>query len=380
MKKTVISGIVAAMMTVGSMAYAAEELSLGIQGPETGNLATYGQKTLAGAKLAVDEINAKGGINGKTLKLINYDSRGDKAESANIIQRFINKDKVCGVIGEPTSGATFVIGPIANKASMPIISAGATADGVVEGKPFVFRDTLLDADGAPATLKFLMDTKKWKNFVLVTSVNNDYSVSMSKIFTNAAKKYKANIVDEQKISDGDKDFSAQVTALKNKKFDAIIFTGYYPEASLFLLELRKQGINAPIIGGDGLLSPDLWKVAKDTALGSIIYAGFSPEAKAKKVQEFVEKMKSRGEADMFSAQGYDAVYLFAEAMKKAKVNNCADVKQRKAIRDALASMPEFDGVSGKMKFDKEGNAIKKPFIQEVAKKANGEYYLKLLNE
>lgn len=380
MKKILVSSIVAATVALGSVAFAAGELSLGIQGPETGNLATYGQKTLAGAKLAVDEINAAGGINGKTLKLINYDSRGDKAESANIIQRFINKDKVCGVIGEPTSGATFVIGPIANKAKLPLISAGATADGVVEKKPYVFRDTLLDADGAPATLKFLMDSKKWKNFVLITSVNNDYSVSMSKIFTNAAKKFGANIVGEQKVSDGDKDFSAQVTSIKKLNFDAIIYTGYYPEASLLLLELRKQGINAPIMGGDGLLSPDLWKVAKDAALGSIIFAGFSPEAKAKKIQEFVAKMKSRGEADMFSAQGYDAVYLFAEAMKKAKVKDCADAKQREGIQKALANMPEFDGVSGKMKFDKEGNAIKKPFIQAVDKRANGEYYLKLLNE
>ncbi|MEF3255664.1 MAG: ABC transporter substrate-binding protein, partial [Deferribacterales bacterium] len=337
MKKLLISSVVAAVVAAGSISYAAE-LPLGIQGPETGNLATYGQKTLAGAKLAVDEINASGGINGNTLKLINYDSRGDKAEAANIIQRFINKDKVCGVIGEPTSGATFVIGPIANKAKLPLISAGATADGVVEKKPFVFRNTLLDSDGAPATLKYLMNTKKWKNFVLITSVNNDYSVGMSKLFRDAAKKFKANIVAEQKVSDGDKDFSAQVTSIKNTKFDAILYTGYYPEAALLLLELRKQGINAPIVGGDGLLSPELWKVAKDAALGSIIYAGFSPEAKAKKVQEFVNKMKSRGEADMFSAQGYDAVYLFAVAMKKAKTTNCADVKQREAIRNALANL------------------------------------------
>lgn len=380
MRKLLLAGFVSMFMLLSGVAFAAGELLLGIQGPETGNLATYGQKTLAGAKLAVDEINAKGGINGKTLKLINYDSRGDKAESANIVQRFINKDKVCGVIGEPTSGGTFVIGPIAERAKLPIISAGATADGVVEGKAYVFRDTLLDAHGAPATLKFLMDNMKWRNFVIITSVNNDYSVGMSKIFRKAAKDYRANIVAEQKVSDGDKDFSAQITSIKNLKFDAVIYTGYYPEGSLILLELRKQGLKAPLIGGDGLLSPELWKVAKDASLGTIVYAGFSPESKSKKVQDFVSKMKSRGEADMFSAQGYDAVYLFAYAMEKAKVTNCADTKQREAIQKALASMPEFDGVSGKMKFDREGNAIKKPFIQMVDKRPNGEYYLKLLNE
>lgn len=358
----------------------AGELVIGIQGPETGNLAVYGQKTLAGAKLAVDEINAAGGVNGNTIKLVNYDSRGDKAEAANATQRLINKDKVCGIIGEPTSGATFVIGPIADRAKTVLLSAGATAKGVTDKKPFVFRDTLLDSDGGPATVKFIMEKFGWKNFALITSVNNDYSVGLSAIFKKAVQDFGGKIVAEQTISDGDTDFSAQITSLKSSNPQAIIFSGYYPEGSLILLEARKQGVNAPIVGGDGLLAPDLWNVAKDAAIGSIVYAGFSPEAKAKKVQDFVSKMKTRGEADMFSAQGYDAVYLFADAMKKAKVKSCADPKQRTAMRDALAGIPGFDGVSGQMKFDKEGNAIKKPFIQEVSKKADGTYFFKLLNE
>lgn len=372
--------ISAAFFMFVTFAFAAGELVIGIQGPETGNLAVYGQKTLAGAKLAVDEINASGGVNGKTIKLINYDSRGDKAEAANATQRLINKDKACGIIGEPTSGATFVIGPIADRAKTVLISAGATAKGVTDNKPFVFRDTLLDSDGGPATIKFIMDKFGWKNFALITSVNNDYSVGLTAIFKKAVKDFGGNIVVEQTISDGDTDFSAQITAIKPHNPQAIIFSGYYPEGSLILLEARKQGLNVPIIGGDGLLAPDLWNVAKDAAIGSIVYAGFSPEAKAKKVQEFVKKMESRGGADMFSAQGYDAVYLLANSMKDANVTDCANVKQRVKMRDALANIPSFDGVSGQMKFDKEGNAVKKPFIQAVDKKADGTYYFKLLNE
>ena len=378
MKKVSLLSILAVFLF--STTVLAGELVIGIQGPETGNLAVYGQKTLAGAKLAVDEINAAGGVNGNTIKLVNYDSRGDKAEAANATQRLINKDKACGIIGEPTSGATFVIGPIADRAKTVLISAGATAKGVTDKKPFVFRDTLLDSDGGPSTVKFIMEKFGWKNFALITSVNNDYSVGLSAIFKKAVQDFGGKIVAEQTISDGDTDFSAQITSLKSSKPQAIIFSGYYPEGSLILLEARKQGVNAPIVGGDGLLAPDLWNVAKDAAIGSIVYAGFSPEAKAKKVQDFVAKMKTRGEADMFSAQGYDAVYLLANAMKKANVNNCADPKQRTAMRDALAGIPGFDGVSGQMKFDSEGNAIKKPFIQEVSKKVDGTYFFKLLNE
>ncbi|MGA1845964.1 ABC transporter substrate-binding protein [Deferribacter abyssi] len=357
-----------------------KDLTIGVVGPETGNLAVYGTKTLDGIMLAVDEINAAGGVNGKRLSVVHYDDRGDKAEAAAATQRLINRDKVCAIIGEPTSGATFVIGPIANRAKVILISAGATAKGVTDGKPFVFRDTLLDSDGAPATLKFIMDKFGWKNFALITSVNNDYSVGLSGIFKEAAKKYGASILVEQTVSDGDTDFSAQITAIKPHKPDAIIFTGYYPEGSLIMLEARKQGLKAPMVGGDGLLAPDLWKVGGDSVLGSIVYAGFSPQAKAENVQNFVKKMKERGkEADMFSAQGYDAVYLLVNAMKKAGLTSCTDVKQRIKMRDALAATKDFMGVSGKMSFDSEGNAKKVPFIQMVDKK-DGKYYFKLLNE
>lgn len=359
---------------------AAAELVIGIQGPETGNLAVYGQQTLAGAKLAVEEINAAGGINGKMVKLVNYDSRGDKAEAANATQRLINSDKACAIIGEPTSGATFVIGPIADAAKVVVISAGATAKGVTDGKPFVFRDTLLDSDGAPQSLKFIMETKGWKKFALITSVNNDYSVGLSDLYKAAAAELGATIVAEQTISDGDTDFSAQITALKKSGAEATIFSGYYPEGSLLLLEMRKQGMMTPLVGADGLLAPDLWNVAKDAALGSIVYAGFSPEAKGELVQKFVAKMKEKGsEADMFSAQGYDAVYLITEAMKKSGLADCADADQRTKMRDALAATANFPGVSGTMSFDAEGNAVKKPFIQEVTNK-DGVFKFSLLNE
>jgi branched-chain amino acid transport system substrate-binding protein len=361
-----------------TLVFAADELVIGIQGPLTGNLATYGVKTESGAKLAVEEINAKGGVNGKKIKLISYDSRADKAEAANATQRLINKDKACAIIGEPTSGATFVIGPIANRAGVVLISAGATAKGVTDGKPFVFRDTLLDSDGGPATIKFLMDKFGFKNFALITSVNNDYSVGLSKIFEDAVKKYGGKIVVKSNISDGDTDFSAQITTIKQKNPDAIIFSGYYPEGSLIMLEAQKQGLKAPMIGGDGLLSPELYKVGKDAMLGSFVYAGFSPDSKDPKVVSFVKKMKSRGEADMFSAQGYDAVYLLVNAMKAANVTDCKDKKQRKAMRDALAATKNFKGVSGELSFDKEGNASKKPAIMQVSKDGNG-YKFKLIN-
>jgi branched-chain amino acid transport system substrate-binding protein len=376
-KKSDTTGNVAPQSTETA---AAAEIAFGMQGPETGEIAVYGLQTLYGAQLAVKEINEAGGINGIPIKLIHYDSRGERVEAVNVAQRLINSDKVCSILGEPTSGAVFAIRDIINDSKTIQISAGATALNVTDDRPFVFRNTLLDADGAPTTVNFLKETKGWTKYAIITSTNNDYSVGLSETFRTAIKDAGAEIVIEQSINDKDANVSAQVTALKGKEFDAVVYSGYYQEASLILLEMRKQGINAPLLGGDGLQSPELYNAAKDAAIGTVFFAGFSTFSDDPKIVEFNQKISAEGAAsDQFSAQGYDAIYILAEAAKKAGVTNCADVAQRQKMRDVFAETVNYAGVSGTMSFDAEGNGVKEPFIQEVVKMEDGSYSLKLLN-
>ncbi|MDR2885052.1 MAG: ABC transporter substrate-binding protein [Deferribacteraceae bacterium] len=357
------------------------EVVMGVQGPETGEIAVYGLQTLYGAQLAADEINAAGGINGKPLKIVHYDSRGDKVEAVNVAQRLINNDKVCGIVGEPTSGALFAMRNIVNDKKTMAISAGATAVGVADNLPYVFRNTLLDTDGAPATIKHLKDTKGWTKYAIITSTNNDYSVGLSDTYRQAILSNGGTVVIEQSINDKDTNISAQVTAMRNKDFDAVVFTGYYQEASLIMLELRKQGIKAPLVGGDGFQSPELYNVGKDAALGTVFFAGFSTSSTNPQVVEFNKKIAAKGyETDMFAAQGYDAMYLLANAAKQAGVTNCSEEAQRVKMRDALAATQNFMGVSGEMSFDAQGNGVKKPFIMEVSKDDKGGYFFKLLNQ
>jgi branched-chain amino acid transport system substrate-binding protein len=367
----------------------AKEIVFGVQGPETGEIAVYGLQTLYGAELAVKEINESGGVNGKPIRIVHYDSRGDKAEALTVAQRLINNDKVCSILGEPTSGACFAIRNTINDSKTIQISAGATAENVTveiekngdkTNLPYVFRNTLLDNYGAPATIKYLMENKGWNNYVIFTSINNDYSIGLSTTFRNAIGEYGGTVVAEQTIADKDTNISAQVTALKGKNFDAVVFSGYYQEASLILLELRKQGFEQPLVGGDGLQSPELYNVAKDAAVGSVFFAGFSTSSENELVVNFNRKInEARHDSDMFAAQGYDAIYLLANAAKAANVTNCADPAQREAMKDALATTKNFQGVSGEMDFDDDGNAIKPPFIQEVVKDSDGNYIFKLLN-
>lgn len=362
-------------------------LIIGGQNPETGAQADYGSKTVLGAQIAFEEINANGGVNGKKIKFAHYDSRGEKTDAVNLTRRLL-KENSCAIIGEITSGSFLAMRELANNGGTVAISTGATAEHVTEKRvgdsyehiPFAFRNTLQDADGAPSLVKFLVHNKGFKKFALITSTNNEYSVGLSNFFRDAVKNAGGTIVMEQSINDGDTDVSAQVTSIKNTDVDAVIFTGYYQEAARLLLAKKTQGLKAPLVGGDGFQSPDLWNIAGDAAIGAMFYSGFSAEVDRENIRSFKAKMLEKGkEADTFSAQGYDAAYLLVEAMKAANVTDCSNASQRDAIRAKLMEIKNFEGITGKMSIDATGSSIKEPFLLEVVKKADGSFGTKSLN-
>jgi branched-chain amino acid transport system substrate-binding protein len=333
-----------------------DTIKIGFLGAKTGNVATYGINTLKGMKLAAEEINNAGGVLGKKIEIIEADNRGDRTEIANIMQKFITKDKVVAIIGDPTTGGTKVAAPIAQSNQVVLLSAGAAGEGVVEIGDYIFRNTLLDSVAAPITAKYVIEELKWDKAALVTSLNNDFSVGLSKIFAKAIKELGGEIVIEESIQDGDTDFSAQVTKIKEANPEVIIFTGYYTEAALFLQEARRQGLEAKMVAGDGCLSPDLIKLGGDAVEGSFVYCGFSPDQPTAETQKFIEAVKGKynEEPDMFVAQGYDAVKILAAAMEKA---NSIDPK---VFRDALAQTKNFPGVSGVTTFRENREPIKSP--------------------
>ena len=365
----------------------ANVLIIGGQNPETGAMADYGSKTVLGAQIAFEEINASGGVNGKQIKFAHYDSRGEKTDAVNLTRRLL-KENACAIIGEITSGGFLAMRELANGGGTVAISTGATAEHVTEKRvgsgyehiPFAFRNTLQDSDGAPSLTKFLVHNKGFKKFAIITSTNNEYSVGLSNFFRDAVKNAVVTDVIEQSINYCDTDVSAQITSIKNSDVDAIIFTGYYQEAARLLLAKQTQGVKAPLVGGDGFQSPDLWNIAGDAAIGAIFYSGFSAEVDRPNIQSFKAKMLEKGkEADTFSAQGYDAAYLLVEAMKAANVTDCSDASQRDAIRAKLMEIKDFEGITGKMSIDATGSAIKEPFLLEVVKKADGTFGTQSLN-
>jgi branched-chain amino acid transport system substrate-binding protein len=206
---------------------------------------------------------------------------------------------------------------------------------------------------------------------IVTSDNNDYSVGLSQTFRDAAKGKGIEIVADEKVKDGDKDFSAQVTNIKAKKPDVIFYSGYYTEAALIMKEARKQGIKANMFGGDGLFSPEFIKLGGDAVEGSMSALGFSPEQATPETAKFIESFKKKFNGalpGLFDAQGYDGLMMLADAMKRA---NSSDPKVFKA---ALAQTKDFKGVSGTITIRANREPIKTPLCLLAVK--GGQFVLK----
>lgn len=340
-----------------------EPIKIGFMGAKTGDVAMYGINTLKGLNMAIDELNQGGGLLGRPVALVEEDNAGQKDQAINITNKFISQDKVVAIIGDPTTGITRVVGQIANSKQTVLLSAGAVGTNVVEIGPYVFRNTLLDSIAAPATVKYIIQEKGWKNIALITSKNNDYSVSLTSIFKEAITANGGNLVIEEFIQDKDTDFSGQITKIKAANPDVIFFSGYYTEAALIMKKAREVGIQAVMVGGDGLQGEDLMKIGGDAVEGLVSFAGFSPEQPEPTTAKFITAFKAKYSnemPDLFSAQGYDAVMMIAKAIKDA---NSADPT---VFKDTLAKTSNYDGVSGNITFQANREPVKSPvYLLEV---------------
>jgi len=351
---------------------AGNTVKIGFLGALTGDVAMFGKPTLDGMKMAADEINAAGGVVGKKIEIVEADDRGDKQEGASVTQKLISRDGVVAIVGDPTTGITKVAAPIAQKAGVVLLSAGATGPGVVEIGDFIFRDTLLDSIAIPACIEYFAKDLKFKKVAIITSDNNDYSVGLSQTFRDAAAKVPSiKIVADEKVKDGDKDFSAQITNIKAKKPDVILFSGYYTEGALIMKEARKQGLKCPMFGGDGLFSPKFIELGGSAVEGSMSALGFSPEQATPETAKFIESFKAKHNGELpglFDAQGYDAVKLLADSMTRA---NSVDPK---VFKDTLAKTKNFAGVSGTISMQANREPIKSPLSLLYVK--DGKFVLK----
>lgn len=356
-----------AMFFAVSGAHAADTgpIKIGEVGSMTGNEATFGTSTHNGLMLAVKEVNAKGGINGRKVEVISLDDQGKPEEAATVVTRLITQDKVVAIIGEVASSRSLAMAPIAQKYKIPMVSPSSTNPKVTEVGDYIFRVCFLDPFQGTVMAKFAAETLKVKKVAILRDVKNDYSVGLANFFTENFKKMGGEIVADISYSANDIDFKSQLTAIRTKKPEAIFVPGYYTEVGLIGRQARELGIKAPLMGGDGWDSPKLLEIGGQALEGSYFSNHYSAEAASPQVKEFAAKYLAeyKVESDGLSAMGYDAGLVLFDAMKRAKSSSTKDV------RDALAATKNFTAVTGNITIDSKRNAVKSAVVLKVSKGA-----------
>jgi branched-chain amino acid transport system substrate-binding protein len=346
---------------IAGSAITQEAIKIGEFGSLSGENASFGISQNNGVQMAVEEINAAGGVLGKKIDLTVDDNLTKQGETTTITHKLISEDHVVAIIGEVASSKTLEAAPIAQAAKIPLIATAATNPKVTQTGDYVFRVCFTDDFQAVVIARFVLEKLKEKNIAFMTDVKQDYSVGLTNIAKDYFSKNGGNVVKEQSYSSGDKDFRAQLTDIKSANPDVIIITGYYPEASLIAKQARQFGIKATLVGGDGWDGSSLIPVGGKAIEGAYFSNHFSTEDKSPLVQEFVKKYKAKYNTvpDAFAALGYDAAKLLADAIKRA--GSTDSDKIRAAIQDTEG----FPGVSGKITIGKDRNAVKSAVILTI---------------
>ncbi len=326
----------------------------------TGTTASFGVSSHNGTVMAIDEINAAGGLFGKPIRLITEDDQSKAGEAATVVKKLISRDGIVALLGEVASSRSLEAAPICQQASIPMVSPASTNPKVTEQGDFVFRVCFIDPFQGTVLSKFSLN-KGWKKIAILTDVKQDYSVGLSEFFKAHFVANGGLIVNEQSYSSGDKDFKAQLTAIKASAPDAIVASGYYTEAGLIALQARELQLNVPLLGGDGWDSPSLVEVGGKAVEGCFFSNHFSTEDPAPLIQDFLKRYRDKfnEEPGAMSALGYDSAMILVDAMKRAGTTD------GRAVRDALAATKDFTAITGKITLNPQRNADKSAVVLEV---------------
>lgn len=338
------------------------EILIGEFASLTGPNATFGISSTNGLKLAVEEMNNNGGINGKQIKLITYDNQGKPSESQTVVQRLIKNDNVVAVIGEVASSNSKAGAPICQQNKIPMVTPASTNPEVTAIGDYIFRVCFIDPFQATVLTKFAINSLKVKRVAVLKDVKNAYSTGLADFFEKEFKAAGGEIIEVQSYSAGDKDFKAQLTAIKSKNPEAIFIPGYYTDVGLIAIQAREIGITVPLFGGDGWESEKLTEgKAKDALEGCYFSTHVSTENPDPAIQNFIKKYKEKYNAmpDAMSFLAYDAGLILFDAMKRAGST------EPEKVKNELAKTKDFMGVTGKISINEQRNAVKPAVILEI---------------
>ena len=354
---------IACMFLVG-MAGAQDAIKIGLLAPLTGQAAADGLSVQNSVKLAVEKVNAEGGVLGKKVELITYDDRADGKEAVALARKLIEQDKVVAVVGGSYSTPSRAMAPIFQEEKIPAVYAYAVHPDVTKAGNFNFRNGFLGMVEGKAAAYTAVKLLKAKKIALLIS-DNDFGRTLAEGFKMYIEKYAkgaATITSVQAYPMQEKDFKAYLSKIKDENVDVIFSSGYYFQTGPVVKQAREMGIKAYIIGEEGADSPKFLEIAGPSAEGFIIVTNLNRDDKRAQVQNFLKTFETRYkiQPDMVGASAYDAFMIIVDGIKRAKSVKGPD------IRSSIATLKDFDGLTGQIKrFTPEGEVVKDVQVQTV---------------
>ncbi|VUX35393.1 Uncharacterised protein [Bifidobacterium longum subsp. infantis] len=339
-----------------------DSITIGTVTTNSGTAAAYGEAEVKGFELAVSEINAKGGINGKKVKLESMDDKGDATEASNAFNKLSGDNNVLAVAGPTISATTAAVAPLADQAKLVTIAPAATSDSIETGN-YLFRTCFKDSYQGEVAARFAAENLKVKKVAVLYGTGDPYSSGVGEAFAKAAEKLGLEVVDKESSSSADDtEYSAQLQKIQASGAELLYAPYYYSVAGPYIIpQARSVGFEGYVMGPDGY---DGLKLTGDKSQYNKTYytTHYSADDNTNtKVQDFIKsyKEKDNAEPNTFAALGYDTIYMLKQAIEKAGKN-----ATREDVRNAVTGM-NFDGVTGKFTMDKSGSPTKSVIVLEM---------------
>jgi branched-chain amino acid transport system substrate-binding protein len=369
MKKSLL--ISAAVLALGvcltSTGWAADTIKIGFDIELTGDIPKVGEASKFAGEMLKEQINSKGGwkVGNKSYMLqFLYEDNEAKAESAAAAAlKLITQDQVLGIVGPQASKQAIPAGEVADANQTVLISGWSTNPKTTADRPWVFRACFLDPFQGPVLAKFASEELKAKKAAVLYDIASDYPKGLAEFFKEAFEKIngKGSVVAFETFTTKDRDFSAQLTKIVASKADVLFTPQYYDEVPLIAKQAHELGWKKPILGSDSWDSAELMTLCGNDCKGTFFSTHYAALGAKGATKQFIDqyKMKFKYEPDAVSALTWDAARVLLQAIQNTKGLTGDLKKDRKAVRDQLAILKNFDGITGKISFDgKTGDPVK----------------------
>lgn len=324
----------------------------------TGAGAAYGEAITQGLKLAQSEINEKGEVN---IELVIEDSAGEAEQALSATQKLMSDDEILAIIGPTLSTEFFAAAPEADLNGITIMGTSTTAEGIPQIGDYAFRNSIPEALAIPTAMEKAVERTGAKKVAMIYGNDDVLTQSGFDTMKKTAEEMGLEILTTETFQKGQSDYNAQLTKIKKANPDLILASALYNEGAVIMDQARKMGIEVPFVGGNGFNSPQVIEIAGGAANGLIVATPWFGESEEPKVVGFNEKYEAEyGKLpDQFAAQAYDALYIYADALKRA------GEADRELFHEALAATKDFEGLLGNFSFDEEGDVVMDVKVVEI---------------